>query len=117
MSEQPILQRTPLRFVIRDAGDGEACFCCPICGSDSVHPARVVVDQGQTRTEVTRDKSLVAASDRGMLSRGSLIATQMWCEQGHAFEYRLSFHKGLLRCELETWQFPAEQPRDELWRD
>lgn len=117
MSDQHVLPKTPLRFVIRDAGEGEACFCCPVCGNDYVHPAQVIVDQGQTRTEVTREQTIVAASNHGMLARGSLVAMQFWCEQGHAFEYRLSFHKGHLNCELATWQFAAEQLRDELWRD
>ncbi len=117
MPDQSVLLKTPLRFVIRDAGEGKACFCCPVCGNDHVHPAQVIVDQGQTRTEVTRDKTFVAASDHGMLARGSLVATQFWCEEGHAFEYRLSFHKGRLTCELATWQIAAEQPREELWRD
>ena len=118
MSEQPIPWGSPLRFVIRDAGQGDAHLCCPVCGSAYVHPARVVVDQSQTRTEVTREMTVVTPSEPGNVSRrGSLISTQLWCEQGHAFEYRLTFHKGSLLCEMATWQLADDAPREELWRD
>jgi hypothetical protein len=117
MPDQPVLQRTPLRFVIRDAGNDEVYFCCPVCGNDYVHQAKVIVDQGQTRTEVTGEQTRVVASDHGMLSRGSQVAMQLWCEAGHAFEYRLSFNKGHLTCELATWPLAAESPREELWRN
>lgn len=108
---------TPLRFVIHDLDDSDVCLCCPDCGNEHVHPARVAVEQGRTRTEVSRESTVVGPSSRAGVWRGSLIALRFWCEGGHAFEYRYSFLKGQLLCELLTWKIDVSQQQEELWRD
>lgn len=103
-----------LRFVICDLDEGEAGFCCPVCGCDSVHPAGFVVEQGKTRTVVTCETTSVEATERGKHSRGSLVLLSFWCKEGHLFHYRFEFHNGQTFCELHAGQHDGS---DELWRD
>lgn len=115
MSEQALIEY-PLRLAVRDVGDDAAGLCCPLCGMDYVHPEQVAVDQGKTRTIVRRESTRVAASERGTSHRGSLIALDFWCENGHRFRYRLEFHKGQLFCELHAGDLHDLSDDDELWR-
>jgi hypothetical protein len=59
---------------------------------------------------------MVTANDRPNNRRGSVVALRFWCEEGHGFEYRYTFHKGQLICELSSWRLPVGQPPSELWR-
>ena len=106
---------TPMRFVICDMGT-EIGLCCPVCGLQYVHPDRVAVEQGRTRTEVTRESTLVTAINRESF-RGSLIRLRFHCESGHGFEYQLQFCKGNVVCELSTWEIGGKEPPAELWRN
>lgn len=117
MAEMHLPLATPLRFVIRDLQRGAACLCCPVCGFDYVHPEQGAVDQGRSRSVVTRESTTVATSDSPSGHRGSVVVLRFWCEQGHGFEYRYEFHKGQMLCELSSWRLPDGEPPSELWRD
>ena len=105
-----------MRFVIRDVDEDLVALCCPICGFEYVHPERVVVEQGRTRTQVTNETTQVTAIDNAY-RRGSLIVLHFHCENGHGFEYRLEFCKGYVFCELSTSEIGDMETREELWRN
>lgn len=117
MSDEQHPSLTPLQLVVHDLQNDEALLCCPVCGGDYVHLSQVAVEQGQTRTTVGNEATHTAACDRGLLQRGSLLVTSFWCEQGHAFEYRYSFCKGHVLCELVTGLIDTADPHEELWRN
>ena len=104
----------PLRFVICDGPNDEPALCCPVCGFDCVHPVEVVVEQGQTKTVVTRETTQVEATNRGTMKRGSLIILRFVCEDGHEFAYQFEFHKGTTSCELNAG---LDSGLGGLWRD
>ena len=106
----------PVRFVLASNGFNDA-LCCPVCACPNVHPAEVVVEQGQTKTRVSSEQTRVTPTNRGEHQRGSQIGLEFWCESGHAFSYVLSFHKGTTNIQLSAK--PAAHPmiRQELWRD
>ncbi len=106
----------PTRFVICSDGlhDG---LCCPVCAGPYVHAAEVSVEQGQTKTVVTEEVTHVLPSERFRHARGSVITLNFWCEFGHAFQYRLEFHKGHMHLTLMTEPLDVSRPRSELWRN
>ena len=106
----------PTRFVLGSDGQHDR-LCCPVCACPYVHPAEVVVEQGQTRTVVSNESTQVSATDRFLHARGSLITLDFWCEFGHSFQYALEFHKGELQLRLDTKPLPNPDSPGQLWRD
>lgn len=117
MSKEPQLITQPMRFVLSDVGGIWPALCCPICGNTFVHPARVSVEQGSTKTVVVRETTCVQATDRSKHDRGSEIILAFWCEGGHRFEYRMAFSKGQLLCQLLACYSGPYLTDDELWRN
>ena len=58
----------PTRFVLGSDGQHDR-MCCPVCACPYVHPADVVVEQGQTRTVVSNESTQVSATDRFLHAR------------------------------------------------
>ena len=56
---------------------------CPVCGMENVH------HEDCAETILSQDD--YSASNR---VRGSVVAIQMWCEEGHRFVMCIGFHKG-----------------------
>ena len=106
----------PTRFVLGSDGQHDR-LCCPVCACPYVHPAEVVVEQGQTRTVVSNESTQVSATDRFLHARGSLITLDFWCKFGHSFQYALEFHKGELQLRLDTKPLPNPDAPGQLWRD
>lgn len=106
----------PIRFVLASNGFDDS-LCCPVCACPHVHPAEVMVEQGETKTRVCAEQTRVTPTSRSLSHRGSQIGLEFWCESGHAFSYVLSFHKGTTNIQLSAK--PAAHPmiRQELWRD
>ena len=64
---------------------------CPVCGNDYVHHSEhAAVIKGNDNYNATP------------IVRGSVIATPMFCEEGHHFIFCLGFHKG----GVFTWCVP-----------
>ena len=108
----------PTRFVL-GIEYGGACLCCPVCGHEYVHPAVVTVDQGHIKTTSSHDTALVQPSDRHTRARGSEVRLQFWCEEGHEFSYRFTFHKGITTLQLDATDIDGwpQSGVNELWRD
>ena len=117
MSKDCELTRHPFRLVVCDLSNDLTGLCCPICGNTFVHPAKVVVEQGSTKTVVVHEATSVQPTDRGKHHRGSEITLAFWCEGGHRFEYRMAFHKGQLFCELLACYSGPCLTDAELWRN
>ena len=113
-----VIQRPniPTRFVLGSDGQHDR-LCCPVCACPYVHPAEVVVEQGQTRTVVSNESTQVSATDRFLHARGSLITLDFWCKFGHSFQYALEFHKGELQLRLDTKPVVNSESLKSLWRD
>jgi len=107
----------PVRIVLKGMPGNEAGLCCPVCGSEYVHPLAVIVEQGHTRTEVKAHGTTVTATDRFCRARGSLVELGFACEQGHDFRYALEFHKGSIFLQLAAQPRDPQLPLDELWRN
>ena len=48
------------------------------------------------------------------------MVVNMWCEEGHTFDYKLTFHKGKTLVNFQRlgdFDASAERRPDELWRD
>ena len=110
-------RQIPARFVLHTTPGNSAVLCCPVCGFECVHPLAVTVEQGHTRTDVQRQGTTVAPTDRGCYARGSLVELRFACEEGHEFRYRLEFHKGGMFVELAAQSCDPRRPFDELWRN
>jgi hypothetical protein len=117
MSKDGELIRLPFRLVVCDLSDNVAGLACPICGNTYVHPAKVAVEQGSTKTVVVHEATCVQPTDRGSHHRGSEISLAFWCEGGHRFEYRMAFQKGHLFCELLACCGGPYLSDAELWRN
>ncbi len=111
------LIRYPQHWKVQDFGSDEAVLCCPVCDMDHVHPEQVAVEQGKTQTIIRRESTNVSVTDRGSGPRGSLIALDFWCENGHVFRYELEFHKGQLFLRLYAGEYSDPLKTDELWRN
>ena len=101
------------RFVTEEVKRG-IVLCCPVCGCQEVHPAEVIVSQQRTRTKVTKEFTCVTRSDRHPKQTGVEVTLDLWCAQGHAFEYSLDCRKDKIYVRLETDSFDASEPRDEF---
>lgn len=120
MSDQastPIAIDVPLRFIVKELERQYAGLCCPVCGSEFVHPLGVTVEQGRTRTEITGAGTTVVPTHRDGGSRGSHIELAFACEESHEFRYAFDFHKGSTLLQLSAQSFDAGQPTNELWRN
>ena len=117
MSKDKQLIRHPLRLTFCEVCEGFTALCCPVCGNTYVHPAKVVVEQGSTKTVVDHEATSVQPTDRGKHHRGSEITLAFWCEGGHRFEYRMDFHKGQMFCELVACYSGPYLTDAELWRN
>jgi hypothetical protein len=106
----------PTRFILGNNGQHDA-LCCPVCACPYVHPAEVVVEQGRTKAVIGNENIEVSATDRFLRARGSLITLDFWCEFGHAFQYVLEFHKGILAMRLLTGPASETDTSKHLWRD
>lgn len=109
--------REGAQVVLVPLSDPQAELCCPVCRSVYVHPLGVVVEQGQTRTEVRRESTTTLPTDRSQYARGSLIGLVFGCESGHDFQYEFEFHKGSTTLRLEAWARDPQQVLPELWRN
>jgi hypothetical protein len=100
---------------------GELALACPVCGFEYVHPVGLECHSaGNSAAHVSISADGVAIDPRrGRVGRGTQITLKFICEEGHAFEYTLRFHKGNtlvsrfmtdLPRQLEQW--PAT-----IWRD
>lgn len=86
---------------------------CPICGSESVHIAKVLVNQDGHVTDVTKGR--VEEREVHSNKRGSVVKILFWCEEGspnHYFTKVLEFYKGETFEEIQVLDIDHE-----LWRD
>lgn len=100
--------------------DGGEQLVCPECGLDYVHPTGLRCDP------VGRDAKLVTVDADGVSERksdidgrrGVEITLQFECENGHLFQYLLSFHKGhtFLKTQAISLIFNSLICRT-IWRD
>lgn len=91
----------------------EKIVCCPICGSENVHIAKVLVNQDGHVTDVTKDG--VREHKVRSNKRGSVVKILFWCEEGfpnHYFARVFEFHKGETFEEIQVLDMDHE-----LWRD
>ena len=117
MSDEIEAQARSFRFVVNGLDEGGVALCCPFCGSDYVHPAKVVVEQGFTKTTITRETTHTEVPVHSEGKRGSEITLAFWAECGHRFAYRLAFHKGQLFCELDRLPTGNLGAQEEFWRN
>lgn len=97
-------------------------LCRPVCASDCVHIAMVIVEQGHTRTRCDGDIASVTPIHRYERHRGSELDIGFYCENGHAFTYTWRFHKGSTTVAFDAVALPADDDGRwicpwELWRD
>mgnify|MGYP001234639108 CR=1 FL=1 len=86
---------------------------CPVCGSENVHIAGIIINQNGEVTEVTSSgvKTVHVKSEH----RGSVVKIVFWCEGNmppHYFVKTLQFHKGKTFQEVQLLDVDRE-----LWRD
>lgn len=117
MPDLQIIPDVPFRMIFKASGDFDGELCCPLCGHEYVHPERVSVEQGHSRTVVTGETTEISTSSRSLSHRGSLINLRFWCEQGHSFQYDLEFHKGNVQARLSAARRTGPFQPAELWRD
>jgi len=108
-------QSPPPKFAI----DGS--IICPACECEMTHLSAVVLNQ-DGKVRILGKEGTVFTDGNKNYGRGSEVGVMMFCESGHTFEVRFSFHKGSVFVESyhtgdydigETWT--ADPP--ELWRD
>jgi hypothetical protein len=105
----------PVRFVLATVGPDDS-LCCPICACRNVHPAEVIIEQGQTKTRVTRETTRVVPTNRSEDYLGSQIVLEFWCEQGHAFFYTFASLRDGTAIDLTARPAAHVSIRHELWR-
>jgi len=117
MPEAQTIPDVPFRIIVKTLTGDDGGLCCPICGCEHVHPEQVTVEQGDTRTVVTGERTEVRTSSRRFFYRGSLIGLAFWCEDGHSFRYDLAFYKGRVHLRLSAGRRMGPFQTSELWRD
>lgn len=106
-----------LRMLFKQSPEvGRSLLCCPICESELVHHKRVEIEQGVTRTTVSRESTTVEGTAPNW-ARGSAVTLHFWCEENHQFAYRFSFYKGSMMADLIATGEQITRERHELWRD
>jgi len=93
---------------------------CPACHDPYVHPVGVtVLPAGKTPGSMTiTAKGLQLDPTVPPAGRGVVITLSFECEQGHAFAYELSFHKGWTFIRRRIGSGPRDSTADEtIWRD
>lgn len=72
--------------------DGKPLLC-PVCRSDNIHLARVVINQNGYVTTVKENGEFLR--DDGKTGQdGSIVTVVFWCEQQHQFTHEYEFSKG-----------------------
>ena len=73
MPDLQTIPDVPFRIIFKASGDFDGELCCPLCGHEFVHPERVSVEQGHSRTVVNRESTGISTSSRSIPNRESLI--------------------------------------------
>ena len=103
-------------------------FCCPVCDFDYVHIEKIEVHPVDDKTitismsglNVSKEKSIEPLIQN---QRGTVIIITYNCEEGHRWEYKQQFHKGMTfheinrldDCKRDEQGFLELRPT--LWRD
>lgn len=91
----------------------ETLLKCPQCDFErGMHIASVSVLRGSDKTTVT-SKGILVTGEKNP-SRGVIISLGYHCENGHAGEVLLSFHKGSVYVEHKS--LPPSKDIDDIWR-
>jgi hypothetical protein len=117
-------------FIPVDTTEDRPRLACPECGDDHVHPIGVNCWSPGTPNGfvgINSDGVRIDPTAKNSNRRGVRISLAFECEQGHSFEYCLTFHKGETHIEKdscvapgfneETGEFDSDASSKTIWRD
>ena len=94
---------------------------CPVCGDAYIHPVGLECRSPGRREGLLRvdARGIFIDPEVGAVGRGVQITLRFWCEQGHRFDYVLSFHKGQTFVEplIASKEFLTHDRPATIWRD
>lgn len=108
-----MLPEIPFRFVVQAQTDDDGRLCCPVCACPDVHPEQVIVQHPDQCTVVTSRRTDVRPVP--LRCQRSQIALRFWCEQGHDFQYELTFRAGHVALGLTANRRPGPLSPTEPW--